>query len=309
MTDDASRLGEARKQIDTVAPSMDRRSFLATFGAIMIAGCAGDGSTPTPTPTPEPTPTPTADPTATPTTESTPSPTPEPQRPKITRSSLLYKYRNFGDVLTKQFDAVGKGAQAIIGFRHETEVHDGTFDITEQVGVFGPDGNRVDLQRFDDEQLLDADGPREWEHALRFDTATWDLGDYRYEVVIRDNVTEKVSETASGRFEVTEPLGREEASLLSVDDPDTVAVDDDYSSTLELKNQSGRDGSVVTKLSTKYKSSSDWYTYTDTKLTVNLPAGGANTWESAPVSFDVPGTIQFRLDAIDEVWEVEVTDN
>lgn len=272
---------------------MNRRSFLATFGASIVAGCAGVGSTPTPTPTPKPTPT----------------PTPEPKRPNIADTSLLYEWTEFGDVLDKQFSAVGKGAQAIVGFRYQAEVHDGTADYTEQVRIFGPDGNRIDMQQSRDEQLVSGEGYQEWEHALYFDTTTWDFGSYEHEVLIRDNITDKVSETSTGEFQVNRPLGPDEGVLWSIDHPNPVAVDEDYSFTLELGNQADRDGSVVTSLSSKYQSDDEWYTYPNTTVAVNVATQRTNTWASTSISFNYTGTVRFRLDELDETWEVDVIEN
>lgn len=224
-------------------------------------------------------------------------------------SGLLYRWEEFGDVLNNKIEDVGKGAQAIIGFRHETEVHDGTFDVTEQVRIFDPNGNRIGHQTFDDEQLASGDGPQEWAHALYFDTSNWDLGQHNYEILIRDNVTNKLSEPATGFFHVNEPLGPKVASLRSVDAPDTVAVGEDYSIKLNFGNSSSRDGSVVSTLSAKYAGDRQWYTYSDTKIWANIPAGGQNYWESTAISFDNTGTIQYRLDALNETWDVEVTSN
>jgi hypothetical protein len=282
---------------------MKRRHYLAALSAGVLAGCSGSdgsetqqGTEPTETPTPTPNPTP----------EPTPTATPEPVSPSISETSLLYGWRDFGDVQDKQLEAVGKGAQAIVGFHYSAMVHDGTVNLTEQVSVYGPENNRVDIDQQTDEQLTDTEGVQEYEHAIAFDTATWDLGSYTYEVLIRDNVTSKVSDTIRGSFQVNSPLSDDEATLQSVDAPDSVNVGEDYSFTLEIGNTSNRDGSVVTSLSAKYESSRDWYTYTDDKLTVSIPSEWRNTWESAPVSFDTEGTLQYRLDAINEIWEIEV---
>lgn len=290
---------------------MNRRQYLKIvgLGIGVLSGCIGDDpeSSPTPSPTATSSPTSTASPSPSPTL--TPTPTPEAQRPEIVEASLLYLWQAFGDVLSKQIDAVGKGAQAVIGFRHVTEVHDGTYDVTEQVRIFGPDGNRIDQQSFDDEQLVEGVGPQEWEHALYFDTSTWDKGQHDFEVLIRDNVSGKISESAQGSFRVNSPLGPNEAGLEDVEASDTVTVGKDYSFTLTLENLSSRDGSVVTSLSAKYRSEPSWYTYPDLTISSTIPSGGTNTWESTSVSFDDTGTVQFRLDEINEVWEVEVTSN
>lgn len=304
-------INSAIRQVSTTLHSMNRRKYLklAGLGVGLLSGCAEGGSGSSPTSTLTVTPSPSPAPASSPTSEPTPTPTPEPQRPEIVETSLLYRWQSFGDVLDKQVNAVGKGAQAIIGFRHVSEVHDGTLDVTEQVRVFGPEGNRVGHKSFDDEQLVSGDGPEDWEHALNFDTSTWDRGEHDYEVLIRDNISGKLSEGVRGSFRVNKPLGADEISLSNVQAPDTVSVGQDYSFTLILENLSSRDGSLVSTYSAKYKSSSTWYTDSDSKMWATIPSGGKYTWKSGTTSFDNTGTVQFRVDEIDETWEVEVTSN
>jgi len=174
--------------------------------------------------------------------------------------------------------------------------------------VYGPDGDRVDMKQDSDEQLVDAEGRQQWEHALYFDIADWEQGEYSYEVLIRDNVLEKVSGTAEGEFEVNEPLGPQEATISNIEGPDAIATGEDYTFTLEFSNVSDRDSSVVSPISVKYERANEWQTSDGNSLFCNVSAGESNTWESDETSFDTTGTVQFRIDAIDETWSIDVAE-
>ncbi len=284
---------------------MHRRRYLATTGATLtaatFAGCLGSGDGGS-DPEPE------TSTTSSTTTEPTPTTTSEPEAPEITASSLLTGWQDFGDVLDEQVSGVGKGANAIVGFRYQANIIDGSVDTTEQVRVFGPDDNRVGLEEATDDQLVDGEGRQDWEHALYFDTASWDLGDYSYEVLVRNNATGEVSDTAEGTFSVVEPLGPQEATISGIDAPDSIATGETYSFTLEFSNVSDRDSSIVSPISAKYESVSEWSSASDDPIWCNVAEGESNTWTSGEVTYDTPGTIEFRIDAIDETWTVTVED-
>lgn len=188
---------------------MYRRRYLAALGTVGLAGCSG--STPNteapPTDTPPPTdgdggPTPT--PTKPPMDSPTPTATSEPEPPEIMFVNLISSFDAFGDVAANNIDSQPQGAEVLIGYRYEAWVHDGTFSITTQVEITDQDGNRVAIDQDVDEQIIDGNGPRSWEGAMGFH-ASWDPGTYTAEVVIRDDVTEKVSDSATGTFEITKP--------------------------------------------------------------------------------------------------------
>lgn len=184
---------------------MYRRMFLAVVAGASLAGCAGGGpsseTTPVSTPTPAPTPT------ETPGQTTTEPSTPVKPRPDVRFVNLVSKWEQFGDAVENQISEVAIGDTANIAFRHYTMVHDGTFHVTEQVEVFGPEGKRVAIDQFEDEQLYDLNGVEEWEHYFPLDTEDWEPGRHRAEVIIRDEVTGKVSEPETTEFEVVESVG------------------------------------------------------------------------------------------------------
>lgn len=277
---------------------MDRRSFLTLSGAVLVAGCSGSDGGSTPASTAAPTPSP----------EPTPSPTPEPKAPSVEAVSLVSRWDEYGDAISEQVNAVGQGAPALIAYRHSSEVHDGTLDVTEQVRVFDDGGTRVGIQDTTDEQLVDASGYQSWEHGVSFETDRWDLGGYEAELLVRDNITGKTSETATASFLVNDPLVGSAARLVGVDAPNSVRIGERYEYDATVENTSTRDGSVVSTLSARFLPNGDWYTYPDFQLATTMATGETNTYEGFIGEFSSEGTVQFRIDDIDGTWRVDVTE-
>jgi len=271
---------------------------LASAATVGLAGCStGTDSTESPTSTDSPTPTP----------EPTPTQTPTPQPPTVDEISLVSRWKEFGDVMDHQVNAVGRGALAIVGFRYHAEVHDGRSDTTEQLRIFDESGSRVAIDEVTDDQLTEESGYQSWEHALQFETDQWDLGDYEAEVIIRDNIMGKNSSSKIGSFKVNQPLTGSEGTLVDVEAPDTVSTGERYEFNLVLENSGTRDGSIVTPVSARYESGSEWHTY-DFTVSSTIAQEETNTWSGYFGGFDYSGTVIFRLDEIDETWRVEVTE-
>ena len=176
----------------------DIRRGLILGAVAVLSGCGGRlaESTPTRTPTDTPSPTPTPTPTSTP----TPTPEPEPDAPEIHDINLVSEWEGFGDVYSNAVLSREAGDAITVAFRHLTWIHDGTYHVSEQMRVYDDSGARVDSWFYEDEQLVDGNGPDEWEHAAQFDTTGWDPGEYEAEVIIRDEVTSKVSDPYTETF-------------------------------------------------------------------------------------------------------------
>jgi len=188
--------------------AMQRRQYIALVGAGALAGCQGDssggadGGASTPSPIPTPTPTRSPSPTGTPTAD--PTATPESPAPDIQFVHLVDEWAEFGDAQANAIDAAPAGTDIWIALRHVTPIHDGTYDATAQVEILNSADDRVAINQHSGEQLVEGDGPREWETSLGF-TADWPAGEYRAEAIVRDNVTEKASTPVSGAFKLTQP--------------------------------------------------------------------------------------------------------
>lgn len=95
-------------------------------------------------------------------------------------------------------------SEITVGYRHTTWVYDGTFDITTRVEITDTQDNRVAVDQYRDEQILDGNGPTDREGSMVFQ-ADRARGASLATVVIRDDVTGKVSVPETGRFDLTEP--------------------------------------------------------------------------------------------------------
>lgn len=115
--------------------------------------------------------------------------------------NLVSEYQEYGDVGENEISEVTIGEIAWVGFRYRSMIHDDTNHVFEQVEI-RHDGTRVGLQQFEDEQLVDRTGMSLWEHALQFSTDDWSPGQHTAEVLIRDEVTDRVSEPESTEFSV-----------------------------------------------------------------------------------------------------------
>jgi len=184
---------------------MDRRKFITAIGVGAIAGCSSldsDDSGDTPVTTPTQTASPSEPSTRTPTQTPTRTPTPEP--PEIEEVNLIESFEEFGDVRDEEINSAPAGSTVLVGYRHTTWVHDGEFAATTEIEIRDSNGNRVAFDRKVDEQFVEGNGPNPWDGAFSF-TADWEPGEYTATVVIRDDITDKVSEPAKGTFEITKP--------------------------------------------------------------------------------------------------------
>jgi hypothetical protein len=130
----------------------------------------------------------------------------EPEPPKILEVNLVSDFEDFGDVSDKAIQSAPSGDTIYIGYRHKTWVHDGQFKITSQVEVYDSSESRIAFDNNQDEQLVDGAGtePKTWEGAMAF-TADWDPGEYTALVTIRDDITDEVSSSKTGAFQITKP--------------------------------------------------------------------------------------------------------
>ncbi|MFA1609874.1 COG1470 family protein [Halobellus rubicundus] len=282
---------------------MKRREVITGTSLALLAGCLGDSQSEEETEdTAENTPTPSPIETSTPTRSSTPTSL----KPVVSNVNLVSEWQEFGDVTARSIEGAGRGASIVIGYRYSVQVHDGEHDITKQARIFDSSGTRVAQTSSEDQQLVDGEGYQEWEGAFDFETEGWDLGEYEAEVIIKDNISGKVSSKTIGEFSLNSPLGDGEAKLISYSGPESLQPDESYSYSLELENTANRDSSIVSTLSVK-RDRSEWYTYEDTQFELTIPAGETRTRESGTVTAPSDsGEYTFRIDDIGEVWSFEV---
>lgn len=186
---------------------MNRRAFLATIGTATLAGCSGVGElgesevetrivTKTVFKSREPTPTSRP----TPTISATPSPTPSAPAPVIELVALITDWEE-GDARANDTDSAVVGEEVIVVVWHETPVHNGTWSVLEQIEIIHDQTNVIYGQEItEEERLLNRQDPVFFERQFEFDTAGWPPGEYTIEVMVRDNMTGKISEPETKTF-------------------------------------------------------------------------------------------------------------
>lgn len=276
---------------------MNRRSFLMTASAALIAGCSsGNQTEKTATPTP----------TETPTETETPSPTPAPQ-PKIDFFSPITQGEeaegNLSDFATSGF---GKGGNAYFGCRAGIPIHDSAADYSAKATIL-QSGETVDTHTYDAGKKITQKGNTEsGEFWVKFgDISDWSRGSYKAEIIVRDDISGETS-TETAKFSVNPPFGASEIELISSDIPSTVKVGESFDYTLTFKNKSSRASSIVSPVSARYGSNS--WTQTDSIFQLNLAPNSTGVHHATDVTFENAGQLDIRLDAIDTTLSFQIED-
>ncbi|WP_277542198.1 hypothetical protein [Haloarcula laminariae] len=264
---------------------MDRRTYLTALGATVaaVSGCSEGNSTETPD----------GDTAAdgTPTERETSQPDPA---PTVTDAGLLLdrgEYDSLGDV-----DSVGRGAPLVVGVEYDLPASGGSARGLAEARIFDADGTRLDTSTNEVDVVADGDSVsrRAW---FSFGTADWELGSYTAEVVVNSENygTSTSTEVAA---ELVEPLGEGEVEMAIAEFPDDAAAAEEFDWTLEFRNLSDRDSSVVTDTVTVGPVGADPVDL-DISYRETVPAGGATQVERAAVRINYPGTYTYRIDALD----------
>lgn len=271
---------------------MRRRDFTTAVGIGLLAGCQGGGSD---APGPR-----TGSPTATATSTPTATPTEEPGTPTVETTTLVADWEEFGDVERNAMDAAASIPTLKIGQAFTLPEHDSSFDVRTDVQVFDADGKTVGTESHSSTVQPTGKGTTERENYVSLNGSDWDHGNYTVETVVHDVTYETRSATATGSFEITDPVF--DVEVTDIDTPHTVAPGDPYQTTLTIRNDSGRDGTFLSPLS--YRVGADFERAGLVHL--NIPAGESREWESNEIEFEYPGEISFRLDEADTKWLLRV---
>ncbi|WP_324665911.1 hypothetical protein [Haloarcula sediminis] len=267
---------------------MDRRAYLTALGAAAaaVSGCsegentgAANGTAAT-----DGTPTPAGEGTATP-ERSDPTPT-------VTDAGLLLDRRAdaLGDI-----DSVGRGAPLVVGVEYDLPASGGSARGLAEARVFDGD-TRLDTYTQEVDVVADGDSVsrRAW---FSFGTADWEPGSYTAEVVVNSENygTSTSTEVAA---ELVEPLGEGEVEMTVAEFPDDAVAGEAFDWTLEFRNLSDRDSSVVTDTVTVDPARADSVAL-DSQYRENVPAGEAVEVEKTDFRINRPGTYTYRIDALD----------
>lgn len=213
------------------------------------------------------------------------------------------------DDLQTDIDAVGQGGELFFGIRYQVPVYDGSVQYEMASRLLDEDGEAVDTESFENNLSSDADGEYDSREAwIRYDTEVLDLqqGTYRGEFRLTETTTGASTGPETVAVDLVEPLRGEEVELVDRQGPDRVAVDQSFATTVEFRNVSQRDSTLVTDISLRPEGS-DAAEFVESFRT-NLPAGepASHEWE---MSITGTGTYTVRLDAVDISWPVDVVEN
>lgn len=125
--------------------------------------------------------------------------------PEITDAGLVSEWNNYGDIDEFSVSTANVGDNVIIAYQYNLYIHEGTGHDFAQIELYNDDGERVAQNSTEDEQIYDNDGYSAFEYAQVFDTTEWEAGDYTAEIIIRDEVTGKVSDTFDFTFTMATP--------------------------------------------------------------------------------------------------------
>jgi hypothetical protein len=120
--------------------------------------------------------------------------------PYIIQANLVSSYEDWGDVEANKIEVESLGDVLNVGFRYAIDVHDAKVAMFEQVRIEDENGTNIDLGTHESEQLVEDDDQYLFEHALSFDTYSWERGTYTATVQIRDNETGETTDPTSFEF-------------------------------------------------------------------------------------------------------------
>ncbi|CCQ34952.1 hypothetical protein HTIA_p2850 (plasmid) [Halorhabdus tiamatea SARL4B] len=125
--------------------------------------------------------------------------------PIIQDVNLVSEWENYGDAVEKALSSATIGEPITIAWRYQYYVENSTHHVFEQCRVFGPDGNRVTMDQYEDNQIASKNGWGVFEHGMTFTTTNADPGEYTAEVLLRDETGDGTSEAATVTFTLEEP--------------------------------------------------------------------------------------------------------
>lgn len=131
--------------------------------------------------------------------------TAENAEPKMYFADLVKQWDTFGDAHQNAIGVDTVGDRITVAFRHGIAIHDGTYHATAQMVVRKAEtGEQVAVESYESERIVDTNGYDTWETALQTSTRNWDPGEYRANVIIRDEVNGEVSNEVTVPFHLIE---------------------------------------------------------------------------------------------------------
>lgn len=273
---------------------MNRRRYILAAGTALFSGCSSDSEsdfTPTETATPTPTPT-----------------------PEITQfrglvdkpENIAEQYKESENKSVLYTTGFAKGAPKYFGFEADIPVHNGAYQWSAKVTIYGNDGVHNEYTVNFDKSIVSGSGPVQDSGWIELDSdSDISLGTQSAKLIVRDNISGETTETTLN-VEITEPLGPEECTVADSEIPTfVVGQRDEY--TITFANLTNRPSSLLTTLSGSYESTNQWQE-TDNRVELNIAPNGQRILKNT-VSYENARNLQIRFDAIDEVVTIPIEEN
>lgn len=109
-----------------------------------------------------------------------------------------------------------------------------------------------------------------------------------------EETTEEETESAPAEFEIVE-----------VNHPDSVSVNEGHTFSITVENTGGQTGTFEKLLEVSFEGESEWENVGYIRIE-DVEPGETETWESDPISFESPATIQYRLGDREWSYAIEI---
>lgn len=124
--------------------------------------------------------------------------------PIVEEVNLVSEWESFGDGVENRVQSANAGEGIPIVTRYWEYMENQTHHTRTQMRVYDMESeDRVGIESYTANKISDAAGWGQWENAIHFDTQGWGTGEYRAEVLVRDEQNSEVSEEGTVTFELT----------------------------------------------------------------------------------------------------------
>jgi hypothetical protein len=127
-------------------------------------------------------------------------------------------------------------------------------------------------------------------------------------VLVRDEVIDAISQSATTTFDLVEPLSAPEVQAVRFEGPDTIEAGATFSYRVWMENLGDRDSSVVSPISAR-PPDGEWQTLSGVTGAANLPGGGQGYYAVDGAQIDTPGEYDYRLDDVEVGWTLVVVES
>lgn len=221
--------------------------------------------------------------------------------PEIVNADLVTHWKPGGNLESNSIKSVGRGGIAKVAFKYRMPSRQGKVDLTAQATVYDEDGLEQTRKQQQMTYLVAPDGYAESDGVFQFDTQDWSKQRYTVEVIVREEITDQTSQGKQTTFEVVEPLHNAEAEVVREEIFNSPDVGETIDFRVEFRNTTSRDSSIVSTLSKRR--GVDDFSELEKMLKFNISGDEERWWEPSGWVYD--GRYYYRIDAIDDLWELK----